>query len=60
MQEWLRPETVAQVGFPTVVAGYLLIRVELAIKNLTKEMSKNTATLQTLFNIRALERERDA
>lgn len=46
--EWMSPETIATVGFPIAMAGYLVVRMELVIRDLTKAVQHNTILLNLM------------
>jgi hypothetical protein len=43
MDEWIK--VISQVGFPIAVSAYLLIRLEVIIKELTQTLNKLIITL---------------
>lgn len=44
--EWLTPEVIATVGFPIVMAAYLLVRHEKVINELTQAIIKLTVLVE--------------
>lgn len=41
---------IGQYGFPIVVSGYLLVKVDNSLKDLSTAIGKNTGVLQQLAN----------
>lgn len=44
--EWVTPEMIGSVGFPIVVASYLLVRMEKIVVGLTESVRENTAMIK--------------